>query len=194
MPRSLPFLADARLAFGEGLVLRHLQCLVEGGSIVARVVAHDHRGLVRELGDEVLAAEFSRIHLQFARSGFNEAFDQVGGFRAARPAIGIDRRGVGVDRIDLRVDGGDVVLARQQRGVEIGRHAAREGREIGTHRCGGVHAEAGDLAVCVRCQFGLRHVVAAMGVGKEALGAFGRHFTGRPPTRFDTQTQTTSSA
>ena len=46
--------------------------------------------------------------------------------RLARYAVqhdfGIDRRGVGVDRIDLAIDLRNVILARQQRGVEIGRH------------------------------------------------------------------------
>ena len=91
-------------------------------------------------------------------------------------AIGVDRRGVGVDRIDRAVDRGRLVLAGEQRRVQIGRHAGREGREIGAHIGGRVDLERGEVAVGVHRQLGVGHVVAAMGVGEEALRALAGPF------------------
>ena len=47
MPRSLPCLALG-LARAKALVVGEFEGLLERGSIVAGVVAHDHRRLVRE--------------------------------------------------------------------------------------------------------------------------------------------------
>ena len=99
--------------------------------IVAGVIGHDHRRLVRERLDEVLLAQIGRIDAQLARADLDQPLDHEGRLRAAGAAIGVDRHGVGVDRVDLAIDRRDVVLARQQRGVEIGRHRRREGRHIG---------------------------------------------------------------
>ena len=161
------------LALAEVLVVGHLQRLVERGGVVARVVHHDDRRLVRELPDEVLAAERRRILAELARRHLHQALDDEGRLRAARAAIGVDRRGVGVDAVDLAVDRRDVVLARQQRRVEIGRHAGREGREIGAEIGLGLHAQAEDLALVVDRHLGVGDVVAAMRVGEEGLGAVG---------------------
>jgi len=78
--------------------------------------------MITEGADEVLAAEFDGIHFQLARGFFDDALHHEGRFRAAGAAIGIDRRGVRIDRVDLAVDGGDVVLAGEKRAVEIRRH------------------------------------------------------------------------
>ena len=89
---------------------------------------------MREAGDEVAPPEFRRIDLHFTRRRFNDSLDHIGRLGPPGAAIGINRRGIGINRVDLRIDGGNIVLARQQRGVEIGRHAGREGRKIGPHR------------------------------------------------------------
>ena len=121
--------------------------------------------------DEVLAAQFGRIDLQLPRRGFHQPFDDKAGFGPARAAIGIDRGGVGVDADHLGEDVGDVVLARQQRRVEIGRHRGGEQRHIGAEIGVGLHPQRGDLVVLVERHLGLGQVIAAMGVGEEGLGA-----------------------
>ncbi len=81
---------------------------------------------------------------------------------------------------------GNVVLARQQRCVEIGRHRGREQRHIGAEIGVGLDPQAGDLVVLVEGHLGLGEVIAAVGVGQEGFGAvagpFHRapHFLGGP--------------
>jgi hypothetical protein len=101
------------LALGEALVVGQLQRLVERGDVIARVVAHDDRRLMRERADEVLAPERRRIGVQFARRHFHQPLDDIGRLGPSGAAIGVDRRGVGVDGVDLGVDRRNVILARQ---------------------------------------------------------------------------------
>ena len=120
----------AQLAFGLGLglaggeagIVDRLHRRIQRGAEIADVIGHDHRRLVREGGDEVLAAQFRRIDLQLPRRRFHQPFDDETGFGTAGAAIGVNRGGVGVDADHLGKDIGNVVLARQQRRVEIGRH------------------------------------------------------------------------
>jgi len=67
---------------------------------------------MREGTDEIAHPEFRRIDAHFTRRYFDQPFDNESRFRPAGAAIGIDRRGVGVDAVDLTIDRGDVVLAR----------------------------------------------------------------------------------
>ena len=139
----------AQLAFGlrlglarrEAGIVDRLHRGVERGAEIADVIGHDDRGLVRELRDEVLAAQFAGIDLQLPRRGFHQPFHHEAGFGPARAAIGVDRDGVGVDADHLGEDVGDVVLARQQRRVEIGRHRGREQRHIGAEIGVGLDAQ-----------------------------------------------------
>ena len=133
---------------------------------------------MREAGDEVLAAQFGRIDLQLPRRGFHQTFHHEAGFGAARAAIGVDRRGVGVDADHLGEDVGDVVLARQQRRIEIGRHRGREQRHVGAEIGVGFDAQPGDLVVLVEGHFGLGEVIAAVRVGQERFGAIAGPFHG----------------
>ena len=174
----------AQLALGGGsglarrkpLVVRERQRLVEGGRIVAGVVGHDDRRLMRERGYEIVAPELGRIAAGLARRDLDEALDDEGRLRASGAAIGVDRRRRRCRRRRPRIDGRDVVLARQQRRVEIGRHRRGEGRKIAAEIGDRVHAQAGDLAVRVDRQLGVRDMVAAMRVGEEGLGAVGGPF------------------
>ncbi len=84
---------------------------VERGVKVADVVGHDDRSLMRELGDEVLAAQFGRIDLQLPRRRFQHPLEQIARFRPPGAAIGVHRRRVGVDRDHLGIDRRDIVLA-----------------------------------------------------------------------------------
>ena len=113
-----------------------------------------------------------------ARRHLDQALDHEGRLGPAGAAIGIDRRGVGVDAVDLAVDGGDVVLARQQRRVEIGRHRGGEGREIAAEVGLGLGPQRQDLAVGVEGQLGRRRVIAAVRVGEEGFGALGHPLHG----------------
>ena len=69
-----------------------------------------------------------------------------------------------------------LVLARQQRGVEISRHRRREGRHIGAEIGDGLGAQADDLAVAVERHFGVGDVIAAMRVGEKRFRAIGGPF------------------
>ena len=158
----------ARLEAGD---VRDLQRLGERRLVVAGVVEQRDRRLVGELLDEIAPADLGRVDLQLARGGFDEALDDVGGFRPARAAVRVHRRGVGEDRGDLAVDHRRRVLPREQRGVEDGRDAGGEGGEIGAHVRGGRDAHREELAVLVERQLRLRHVVAAVRVREEGLGA-----------------------
>src|SRR6185312_325398 len=60
---------------------------VEGGAEIAGVVVHDDRRLVRELGDEVDAAELRRAHAELARGRLHRALDQVAGLGPAGAPI-----------------------------------------------------------------------------------------------------------
>ena len=176
--------AQQSLAGGFGLalvdvgVVRQLQRLVEGLRIVAAIVAHDDGRLVRELGHEVLAAELGGVAADFARGDFHQPLHHEGRLRTARAAIGVDRRGVGVDPVHFRIDGGDIVLARQQRRIEIGRHGRREGGEIGAEIGGRLHPQAQDLARLVHGELRMGDMVAAMGVAEEGLRTVAGPFDG----------------
>ena len=162
------------LALADVFVIRHLQRLVERGGVIAAIIAEDHRRLVREGFDVVFAAEGGGIRVGLARRYFNEALDNESSLRATRAAVGVHRRGVGVDRVNFRINVGDIILARQQRRVEIGRHGGREGRQIGAEIGGGVDTQRSDAALVVQRQRGFGDMVAAMRVGEERLGTIRR--------------------
>ena len=131
-----------------------------------------------ELGHEVLAAELCGVAVDFAGGDFHQPLHHEGRLRTARAAIGVDRRGVGVNPVNFGIDGGNVVLARQQRRIEIGRYGRREGGEIGAEIGCCLHPKAQDLARLVHGQLRMGDVVAAMGVAEEGLGAVGGPFDG----------------
>jgi hypothetical protein len=181
-PTQLALGLRGREPLDEIPIVGKLECLVEMGFVVARVVRQRHRRLVREgiRGDEVLAAQIGRITPRLARCGLDDGLEQVGGLGLARAAIGVDRGGVGVHRIDRAIDRGRLVLPGEQRGGQIGRDRRGEGREIGPHIRGGVHLERAEIAVGVHRQLGVGDVVTAVGVRHETLGAL-RGPLDRPP-------------
>ncbi len=139
----------AQLAFGGGggLARRHAlvvgvqERLVERLWEIAGVVGHQNRRLVRERLDEIDAAELGGVAAGFARGELHQALDDESRLRTAGAAIGVNRRRRGVDAVDLGVNIGNVVLARQQRRIEIGRHGRGESREIAAEVGDGVHAQ-----------------------------------------------------
>ncbi|MDT4839887.1 hypothetical protein FQZ97_736910 [compost metagenome] len=163
-----------RLARGVAVDLGQHPRLVHAGMEVAGVVLQRHGRLVREAGDEVALADLVLAQVHFPGAARHQALQQVGGLGPPGPAVRIDRRGVGEPGIDLDVDLRGGVLARQQRGVQDGRHRGREGRQVGTQVGVGVHAHGQELAVLVHRHFGVAHVVAAVRIGQEALRALRR--------------------
>ena len=101
----------------------------------------------------------------------DDGLEQIGRLRPPGAAVGIDRRRVGVDRIDRAMDRRRLVLPGEQGGIQVGRHAGGEGRQIGAHIRDRVDLQRGEVAVGIERQLGLGDVVAAMGVGEEALAA-----------------------
>ena len=168
------------LALGKSLVVGKLHRLLERGVIVAGVIGHDHRRLVREFVDEVLAPQFGGILPHLPRADLDQPLDHEGRFRTPGAAIGVDRHRIGVDGIDLAIDLRDLVLARQQRGIEISRHRGRERRHIGAEIGDGLDAKTENLAVGIEGHLGVGDMIAPVGVGEERLRAVGHPFH-RPP-------------
>ena len=108
-----------------------------------------------------------------ARRGVHQPLDDVGGLGPAGAAIGVDRRGVGEHGRHLAVDRRRRVLAGEQRRVEDGRYARGEGRQVGAHRRGRVHAHGEELAVLVQRQLGVGDVIAPVRVGQKRFAALG---------------------
>lgn len=159
---------------GKAFHVSQFDGAVQARLVVARVIRQAHRRGIRERADEVAAAQFSRVDLQFARSRFHEAFDHIRCFRPPGATIRIDGRGVREDRFHLGIDGWRLVLARQQRRIQDGRHAAGKRRQIRAHVGRRMHAHGEEIALRIERQFRMRDVVAAMRIGQEGFGALGR--------------------
>ena len=95
-------------------------------------------------------------------------------------AIGVDRDGVGEHRLGLDIDRRGRIGAGEQRSIEIGRDAGREGREVGAHVGQRRHLEREEFRVGVERQLDMGDMVAAMRVRHEAVRALGGPFD-RPP-------------
>ena len=165
----------ARLAALEGLALCRLfgpqsgiadgvHRLFHGRVVVAAVVFPAKCGVVGELLglDEVLEAQFSRIHAQLLGQHFDGAFDGEDRFgHPERTAIGhAARRLVGINAIDNQMRRRDVIRT----GADVhepGGPFRRVGAGVKrTVICQNMHPHGGDLAVLGRGQFG-RHVIIA---------------------------------
>src|SRR5262249_51237616 len=75
------------LALAEAVIVGDLQRLLERGVIVAGVVRHDHRRLMREALDEVLLAQVGGIDAQLARADLDQTLDDEGRLRAPGAAV-----------------------------------------------------------------------------------------------------------
>ena len=196
MPRSLPRRSRLGLARREAGIVGELERLVERRLVVADVVHQRHRRLVREgvLGDEVLAAELGRVHAHLARRLVHQRLEQERGLGPAGAAIGVHRHGVGVVGLHVAVDRRGLVLAGEQRGVEVGRDRGGEGRHVGADVGLGVDPQRQDVAVRRRVASSawLTWSRPCASVRNASLRSE-VHFTGRPPTFFDAQVTTHSS-
>ena len=169
----MPRFAASALRAAKPATSASLAGAVQRLRVIADVVQQRDRRLIRELRDEIAPADLGRIDLHLARRGFHQTLDDVGRFRPAGSAIGVDRRGVGEHRRHLAIDHRRRVLTREQRRVQNRRDARRERRQIRAHGCGGVHAHREELAVLVHRQLGDRDMVAAVRVRHERLAAIG---------------------
>ena len=171
--RFLATLLEARVVGG-------FESHVERLEIIAAVVGERHRRGVGEgvVGDEVAPAELHRVDLHLARRAIDEALDDIAGLRAPGAAIGVDRRGVGEDSLDLDIDRRRGVVAGEQGAVAPGGNRRREAAEIGPEigQRGDTHGE--ELAVRVEGELRLGEVVARLVVGEEDLAAVGRPLDG----------------
>src|SRR5205814_1571046 len=89
-PGREPQLAIPRcvaLTLAEALEIGKLQRFTKRARIIADVVIHDHRRLMREAADEILAAQLDRIKRHFARADFDEPLDHESRLRTAGAAI-----------------------------------------------------------------------------------------------------------
>src|ERR1700733_14099039 len=97
----------------QTLIVGERQRFIERARVIARIIGHDDRRLMRERIDEVLPPKLGPVLSGFPRRDFHDALDDKSRFRAPGAAIGVDRRGVGIDRVDFAIDARDGVLARE---------------------------------------------------------------------------------
>ena len=160
----------AQLAFGrtgsfasrEARHVTQFVGVVHEGVEIAGVVLQSHRRLIRELRDEVLAANGVLGHAQFPCSTRHNALEQVSCFWTTRTAIGIDRRSVSEPSIYFNVNLWCGVLASQQGGVQNGWHSGREGGQVGAEVGVCVNTQSQEFAVFVDGQFGVAGMVTAV--------------------------------
>ena len=159
---------------GEPGIVGQFRSPIQNRPVIAAVVLHDHRGLVREgIGrDEVAAANFHRIDPKLSCGFFHYPLHQEGCFRPAGAPFGVHRRRIGKDAVHVTTDRGRSVETRQQRSIHISRDQRREGRQIRAHVGLRIHPQAEKLAVGRARQFHFRDVVPAVGVGEEGFAAF----------------------
>ena len=159
------------LAFGEAAPVGDLQRLGETGLRVTAVVINDHRRLVGILRrvDHVPAADFRLVDLHLAGGDVDQPLEQEGRLGTTGTAISIHGHGVGEDAFDLAMNCGRGVDAGKQQAVEIGRDVRSKCRQVAAHVGDGAHLQSEKLSVLVQGQFGFADMVAAVGVGQEAL-------------------------
>jgi len=87
-------------ALVKAVPVRNLLRARHGAREIARVVDFPGRRRVghRRRLDQVLAAQRVGRDVEIARRRIDQPLDQIGSFRPARAAIGVDRDGVGVGR------------------------------------------------------------------------------------------------
>ena len=166
---SLPF-AKIRPA-GNLLGARHVPGKVAG------IVGLTGRGPVRHgFGlDEIAPAQGVGRDIHLAPGDINEAFDHIGGFRPAGPAIGVDRQRIGEHAAQPDVATRNVVDAGQHFRPDIG-NEGRIARQIRAHVGQRIDIERKKAASFVERELGSGDVVTALGVGEKMLAALRNPF------------------
>ncbi len=111
------------------------------------------------------------IHADLVGKEVHRPLDDIGRFRAAGPAVGVDERGVRVDARDLAVDIGELVWPGEHPRVERRRDARSDGRQAATEIGVCLDPEPGDLALAGAADLEVRDVVAAVNRRAVALAA-----------------------
>ena len=171
MPRWRPLCARLGLLLAQRLVADVRERLVEVGVVVAAVVgeAGGHVVTVVELRNEVLPPHLDGVLADLGGEAVDQPLEHVGGLGAAGAAVGLDRRGVRVDAVDVLVHVRDEVGPAQHEAVEDRRDARRSGRQVGAHAGPDRTAHAGDRSVGSAAHLDVLHVIAAVGRGDVVL-------------------------
>ena len=180
-PHQHAVLPEPRLLGLERVEIGERAGLVEYRREVAHVVGDAGRARIGHGGGrhEVAGAGLDRIAGHFPRAVLDQALDDVGDLRIAGAAIGVDRRGVGVDAEHPAMQRGDRVLAGEHGDAEERRDAGGELALVGAEIGDDVGLDGGDAPVGVEGHARLGHVVAGVDVHRERLGA-GRGPAHRP--------------
>jgi hypothetical protein len=159
-----------------GRLHRHVECL----EVVATVIGERNRRRVGigVVGDEVAPPQRYRVERHLARGTVDEALHHIAGLWPPSPAIGVDRRGVGENALDLDIDRGGRVIAGEQGAVAPSRDRRGEAAEIGAEigQRGDPHGK--EFAVLIESKLGFSEMVARLVVGQKDLAAFGGPFDG----------------
>ena len=165
-------LAQLRLLAPERLDVDVLEQLGERGLVVAGVVDHPVRQRGREpvRGDEVLAPQVERVHVQLARELIDQRLDHVDALGPARTPDRVRRELVREHPDDVALDVGDLVAA--------GDHARREGRDdraldqvVAAAVLDDLGVDDGERAVTLGSELGVRDVVAPVVGGQHLVRA-----------------------
>ena len=172
---------ESRLLGPERLEIGERPCLVENRREVADIVGHARRARIRHGrdGHEVARPRLDRIACHLAHPVLEHALEDVGDLGIAGAAIGVDRRGVGVDAPHPVMKGGNRVLAREHRAAEHRRNARAELALVGAETGDCIHVDCGDSPVPVERHSCLADVIAGVDVHHQGLAA-GRGPAHRP--------------
>ena len=162
------------LLLAEILVTDCFQGLFPTGVVITGIIFPAESRLIRELVllDEVLGAEFRRIHAELDGENLDHPLDEIGSLGHPERAAVRDaaRSLVGVDAVDGQIGGRDIIGP----GADIheaGRELGRVGTGIESAMVGrGMAMQAGDLAVLGRRDAAHHPVVTGKGRGHQIVG------------------------
>ena len=129
--------------------------------------------------DEVQGAQFFRRHAERPRANVDQSLEHIGRLRPPRPAIGVDGNRMGVNPPNAGVERVDMVGPGRHRRAEPG-DIRPEHREIRAEIAENVDAQSEKPALGIERHLGRGHVVAALRVADEMLGAIGQPADGPP--------------
>ena len=132
-----------------------------------------HRILVGHLlgANHVMPAQRDAVDAGLARGLVHQALHDVDRFGPARAAVGADRGGVGQDRLEVEINGLDVIDAGLYPGADqqLNGHTGAGG--IGAHIGQRVHAQGQNPAIRCQRQLGLAVDIAARGAAEKLFAA-----------------------
>ena len=165
-------LAAAARLFAPRLEVREIgdvECALEIGREIAAVIRDQQRRLPRHVGGahQIAAADLVAAEPGLARRRIDQPLDDVGAFRPAGAAIGIDPDRVGHHRAHMDMRRRNAIGAGQQAKPRHGRDEHREMREIGADIGQRVGAHGEEMPVLVERELGMDFLLAALRVDDE---------------------------